>query len=133
MADAAAGMLLGACAALMAHALVPAALLSLPHQATHDLTEGCAWQARPWAEALGVNDQPVMRPAAQLAQYRCRQAHGLRSRLPIIKTLLPDWPSAAVLAALSRQEPTEDDLAHQAAFFAPPPPAAGELSVDGSE
>ncbi len=83
--------------------LLPVLVLTAPHApytAGHRLTTGCQWHARPLLGFLGPLEPDT---AAQAAEFRCWQRHGLASPSPFVRTVLARWPSQAELTAWRAQ------------------------------
>lgn len=91
-------------------AVAPLAVHLLPPPWTHTLAaSNCQWHPKPWAARLGAPEGPRYTLEGEHQWAACQRARGLKSRLPVLKTVLARWPSRAELAALSRQDSTEDE------------------------
>ncbi len=79
--------------------LLLAALLAAPHApytAGHRLTTACQWHARPLLGFLGPLEPDT---AAQAAEFRCWQRHGLASPSPFVRVIVRKFPTQAELTA----------------------------------
>lgn len=99
--------------------------VALPTAWTHTLApSNCQWHATPWAQRLGALPDPRYSPTNEQAWHACERNRGLKSVLPVLKTVLARFPTSAELAAMSRQD-NEDE--NRSPLLAEGPPAAGDV------
>jgi hypothetical protein len=89
------------------------ALVDVPMHVTHTINPACIWDRRVWFRVLA----PMIRdiewrhedPIDQDMLYQCYRTHGLKSRTPYLKTIMPRWPTAAQFGAWERQDRENSD------------------------
>ncbi len=103
-------------ATLGAREAAPAVVLGAPLTWTHALNDQCTWVRRAWFSALPLGVRPHVRiRLGDLPEevsdevLACQMRRGLKSETPLVKTLLPRWPSRAEFTAM---ETTDEGSFH---------------------
>lgn len=110
------GKIVGFCAVVsgvllfqqLAPFLLDKAFQDIPVRVTHRLNSSCTWDRKWWFKVIapavkGHVDYRIGDQEDQWMAFRCWRTHGLKSRQPAVKTILPHWPSKAQLGAWEGQ------------------------------